>query len=394
MEIYFDNAASTSLDPEVLDAMIPYLLNHYGNPSSAHYSGRKVRETIEESRAKIAQILNTSASEIYFTSGATEANNIAISGVVKTFEVKHLITSKIEHKAVLQTFGQYSQESEISVDFVNVNSTGQLNYEHLESLLYHNPETFVSLMHVNNEIGNINDIQRIGHLVRKYDGFFHSDTTQSIGKYNFNLKELEIDYLVGAAHKFHGPKGVGFIYINKYKRLQPHIYGGAQERGTRGGTENVAGIVGLAKALEIAYKDLRENSNYIKHLKSYLIQRLKNSAISGITFNGQSESDEESSYVIVNVAFPHLGRGGSLINQLDDRGIAVSGGSACSNLISSGSHVLKSLQRNLDKENVRFSLSKLSTIQEIDEVVSTIESVYFAHSESVSYSQKTNIVFA
>jgi cysteine desulfurase len=393
MEIYCDNAASTAIDPEVLDAMIPFLLNHYGNPSSGHYSGRKAKDAIEDSRSKIAQLFNTSPSEIYFTSGATEANNIAISGVVKTFEVKHLITSKIEHKAVLQTFGQYSQASEISVDFVNINSFGQLNFEHLESLLYQNPESFVSLMHINNEIGNINDIQRIGHLVRYYDGFFHSDTTQSIGKYNFNLKELEIDYLVGAAHKIHGPKGVGFIYINKYKRLQPHIYGGAQERGTRGGTENVAGIVGLAKALEIAYKNLQENSNYIKHLKSYLIQQLKNSAIAGISFNGQSESDEESSYAIINVAFPYLGRGGSLIKQLDERGIAVSGGSACSNLTSSGSHVLKSLQRNLDKENVRFSLSKFSTVQEIDEMISIIESIYFTHSESVSYCQKSNIVF-
>jgi cysteine desulfurase len=391
MEIYCDNAATTALAPEVLEAMIPFLTNHYGNPSSSHYLGRKVKDAIEESRHTVATLLNTSPSEIYFTSGATEANNIAISGVVKTFEVKHLLTSKLEHKAVLQTFGQYSQASEIVVDFVNFDSSGQLNLEHLESLLYQNTKTLVSLMHINNEIGNINNMQRIGHLVRQYDGFFHSDTTQSIGKYHINLQELAVDYLVGAAHKFHGPKGVGFIYINKYKRLQPHIYGGAQERGTRGGTENVAGIVGLAKALEIAYRDLRENTNYIKHLKSYLIQRLKNSAVSGISFNGQSE--DESSYAIINAAFPHLGRGGSLINQLDERGIAVSGGSACSNLTSAGSHVLKALQRNLDKENVRFSLSKFSTINEIDDIIATIESIYFAHSESVSYTQKSNIVF-
>ena len=389
MEIYCDNAASTTLDPEVLDAMIPFLTSHYGNPSSSHYAGRQVKEAVEESRTKIATLLNASPTEIYFTSGATEANNMVINGVVKTFEVQHLVTSKIEHKAVLQTFGQYSQDSTISVDFVQVNANAQLDFNHLETLLRHKPETFVSLMHVNNETGTIHDIQRIGALVRQYDGFFHSDTTQSIGKYPFDLNALEIDYLVGSGHKFHGPKGVGFVYINKYRRLQPHIYGGAQEKGTRGGTENVAGIVGLAKALEIAYNKLHENRNYISYLKLYLIQRLQNSTVKGITFNGLSDSEEASSYTIVNAAFPHISRGGSLINQLDAKGIAVSGGSACSNLVSSGSHVLKVLQPYSDKEVVRFSLSKYSTQKELETIVATIEAIYASHNEPLSY--KRNI---
>jgi cysteine desulfurase len=376
MEIYCDNAATTALDPEVFSAMIPFLTSQYGNPSSSHSFGRKAKEAVEESRATVAKLLNASSADIIFTSGATEANNLAITGAVKTFEIKNVLTSKLEHKAVLQTLGQYSQEREISVDFINFDSKGRIDYDDLENQLRHRPQALVSLMHVNNEIGNINDIQRIGHLVKKYDGIFHSDTTQSMGKYPINLQELEIDYLVGSSHKFHGPKGVGFIYLNKYRRVQPHIYGGAQERGTRGGTENVAGIVGLAKALEIAYRGLQEYRNHVSYLKSYFIEKLKNSAVGDISFNGISDSEIDSAYGIVNVAFQNLRKSDPLVNLLDQKGIAVSGGSACSNLTSVGSHVLKVLQRNLDKENVRFSFSKFSTVKEIHAIIETIENIY------------------
>ncbi len=376
MEIYCDNAATTALDLEVLDAMIPYLTNHFGNPSSSHQVGRKAREAVEESRKTIANLLNASASDIFFTSGATEANNLALTGAIKTYELRQVVTSRIEHKAVLQTLGQFNQPNEVEVNFVKLDAKGNINYEQLEKRLSINPQTLVSLMHANNEIGNLNDIERIGEICKKYDAIFHSDTTQTIGKYQFDLQQLKVDYLVGSSHKFHGPKGVGFIYINKYKKIKPHIYGGAQEKGTRGGTENVAGIVGMAKALEIAYRDLKEHQNYIAFLKSKMVSNLKALFQDEISFNGESESSQNSISNILNVAFPRLHKGGVLVNRLDALGIAVSGGSACSNLTNVGSHVLKVLDRNLDKDSVRFSFSKYTTPQEIDAILKAIVEIY------------------
>lgn len=376
MEIYCDNAATTALDLEVLDAMIPYLTNHFGNPSSSHQIGRKAREAVEESRKTIANLLNASASDIFFTSGATEANNLALTGAIKTYELRQVVTSRIEHKAVLQTLGQFNQPNEVEVNFVKLDAKGNINYEQLEKRLSINPQTLVSLMHANNEIGNLNNIERIGEICKKYDAIFHSDTTQTIGKYQFDLQQLKVDYLVGSSHKFHGPKGVGFIYINKYKKIKPHIYGGAQEKGTRGGTENVAGIVGMAKALEIAYRDLKEHQNYIAFLKSKMVSNLKTLFQDEISFNGESESSQNSISNILNVAFPRLHKGGVLVNRLDAMGIAVSGGSACSNLTNVGSHVLKVLDRNLDKDSVRFSFSKYTTPQEIDAILKAIVDIY------------------
>jgi len=376
MEIYFDNAATTALDPEVLNAMIPYLTNQYGNPSSSHALGQKAREAVEESRQTVASLLNASPSDIFFTSGATEANNIALSGAIRTYDISHAITSRLEHKAVLQTLGQYSQEGELDVSFVKIDSKGNIDFEYLENLLKFNAQSIVSLMHVNNEIGNLTDLKALSALVKYYDGIFHSDTTQSIGKYRIDLQEFDIDYLVGSSHKFHGPKGVGFIYINKYKKVRPLIYGGAQERGTRGGTENVAGIVGLAKALEISYRDLEKNHNHISYLKSFFIELLTNGPIKNIRFNGESFAEDKSSYSIVNVAFPHLKHGGSLLDKLAQLEIYVSGGSACSNLTQSGSHVLKNLKVHLDRDNVRFSFSKHNTPQDIRHVVKVLNQIY------------------
>ena len=376
MEIYCDNAATTALDLEVLDTMIPYLTNHFGNPSSSHAIGRKAREAVEESRQKIAGLLNASENDIFFTSGATEANNLALSGAIKTYEIKHVITSRLEHKAVLQTLGQYSQNNELEIDFVKIDSRGNIDLNQFEWLLKNNHQTLVSLMHANNEIGNFNDIVKIGEICKKYDAIFHSDTTQTIGKYRFDIKKLNVDYIVGSSHKFHGPKGVGFIYINKYRKIQPHIYGGAQERGTRGGTENVAGIVGMAKALEIAYRDLEEYHNYVAFLKSKMSTTLCDLFGDEISFNGESDSPTNSLPNILNVAFPHLKKGGVLVNRLDALGIAVSGGSACSNLTNNGSHVLKTLNRNLDKDSVRFSFSKSNTPKEIDLIIKTIVDIY------------------
>lgn len=376
MEIYCDNAATTSLDLEVLDTMIPYLTNHYGNPSSSHGIGRKAREAVEESRQKIASLLNVSENDIFFTSGATEANNLALSGAIKTYDIKNVITSKLEHKAVLQTLGQYSQQNDLETDFVKLDSKGNIDFEQLEWLLKNNQQTLVSLMHGNNEIGNLTDIKKIGEVCKKYDAIFHSDTTQTVGKQRFDVKKLYIDYIVGSSHKFHGPKGVGFIYINKYRKIQPHIYGGAQERGTRGGTENVAGVVGMAKALEIAYRNLQEYQNYVAFLKSKLIMALQDLFGDEISFNGESDSVGNSLPNILNVAFPNLKKGGVLVNRLDALGIAVSGGSACSNLTNNGSHVLKTLNRNLDKDSVRFSFCKYNTPKEIDLIVKAIVDIY------------------
>jgi cysteine desulfurase len=376
MEIYCDSAATTALDLEVLDTMIPYLTNHFGNPSSSHVVGRKAREAVEDARETIAGLLNASVNDIFFTSGATEANNLALSGAIKTYELRKAITSKIEHKAVLQTLGQFNQTNELEVNFVPLDNKGNINYEQFAKILNKQPQALVSLMHANNEIGNLNDIELIAELCKKSDAVFHSDTTQTIGKYKFNLQKLKVDYIVGSSHKFHGPKGVGFIYINKYRKVKPHIYGGAQERGTRGGTENVAGIVGMAKALEIAYRDLDEHQNYIAYLKSIMIASLKGLFQDEISFNGESDSTEASLNNILNVAFPRLNKGGVLVNRLDELGIAVSGGSACSNLTNIGSHVLKSLDRNLNKDSVRFSFSKYNTTHEVDAIIKTIVDIY------------------
>ncbi|MEA5426581.1 cysteine desulfurase family protein [Arcicella lustrica] len=376
MEIYCDNAATTSLDLEVLDTMIPYLTNHFGNPSSSHAIGRKAREAVEEARHKIAKLLNASENDIFFTSGATEANNLAISGAIKTYEVRNVITSRLEHKAVLQTLGQYSQHNDLEIDFVRLDNRGNVDFEQFEWLLKNNQQTLVSLMHGNNEIGNLTDIKKIGEICKKYDAIFHSDTTQTIGKHRFDVTKLYIDYIVGSSHKFHGPKGVGFIYINKYRKIQPHIYGGAQERGTRGGTENVAGIVGMAKALEIAYRNLEEYENYVAFLKSKMITALHDLFGDEISFNGESDSTTDSLPNILNVAFPNLKKGGVLVNRLDALGIAVSGGSACSNLTNNGSHVLKTLNRNLDKDSVRFSFCKYNTPAEIDLIIKAIVDIY------------------
>ncbi|MFC0181648.1 cysteine desulfurase [Pseudarcicella hirudinis] len=376
MEIYCDSAATTALDPEVLDAMLPYLTRHYGNASSSHKFGKKAKDALEESRQTVADLLNVSSEDIFFTSGATEADNLAISGSIRTYDIQHVITSRIEHKAVLQILGQYSQEENLKVSFVKLDNKGNPDLSHLEELLNENPLSLVSLMHGNNEIGNLNNLAYISNLCQEYEAVFHSDTTQSIGKYRYNLKNLPLDFMVGSAHKFHGPKGAGFIYINKYRRIKPHILGGAQERGTRGGTENIAGIVGLAKALSLAYENFEKNQDYVLSLKRYFLNSLKNSGIADISFNGESDSPDKSLGNILSVAFPGLHTGGSLVSRLDAYDIAVSGGSACSNLLNAGSHVLRALQRNLDKDNVRFSFSRYNTFSEVDHIVSVIQEVY------------------
>ncbi|SKB74959.1 cysteine desulfurase family protein [Dyadobacter psychrophilus] len=373
MEIYCDNAATTALDPEVIEAILPFFTASFGNPSSTHWAGRKVKDAIDGARKTVAKVLNASPDEIYFTSGATEAINLAISGVIRAYDINHVVTSKIEHKAVLQTILQHEKSGDIETSFVKLDERGNVDLYHLENLLRANPRTLISLMHGNNEIGNLTDIQAISKLAQRYNSIFFTDTTQTIGKQWFDLSQTPIDFLVGSAHKFHGPKGTGFIYINKKHRIEAQIFGGGQEKGQRGGTENVTGIVGLAKALEVAYRDLDANHSKISKLKQYMVSKLAISGVHSICYNGESHSLENSLVNILNVSFPCLAVG-SLVKSLDNLGIAVSGGSACSS--QGSSHVITALPCQKDKENVRFSFSKFNTFDEIDHIVQAIAGIY------------------
>ena len=388
MEIYCDNAATTALDPEVIEAILPFFTASFGNPSSTHWAGRKVKDAIDKARSTVAKILNASENEIYFISGATEAINLAIAGVIRTYDINHVVTSRIEHKAVLQTILQHEKSGDIETSFVKLDERGNVDLYHLENLLRANPRTLISLMHGNNEIGNLTDIQAISKLAQRYNSIFFTDTTQTIGKQWFDLSQTPIDFLVGSAHKFHGPKGTGFIYINKKHRIEAQIFGGGQEKGQRGGTENVTGIVGLAKALEVAYRDLDANHSRVSKLKQYLVSKLAISGVQGICYNGESHSLENSLVNILNVSFPCLSAG-SLVKSLDNLGIAVSGGSACSS--QGSSHVISALPCQKDKENVRFSFSKFNTLDEIDHIVQAIAGFY--HVAPVSQKKQSRFQF-
>lgn len=365
MRVYLDNAATTAIDKEVWEAMSPYFLEFVGNPSSIHSHGREVRSAIEKSRKKIAALLNTSPSEIFFTSGGTEADNTAICSSVETMGIQHAISSKAEHHAVLHTLEALAKKGTIKLSFVNLDKKGNLDMNHLEELLSKNPQSLVSLMHANNEIGNIYDINAIGSLCRDYSAIFHSDTVQSMGHYIHNLSNEIPDFLVGAAHKFHGPKGAGFLYINHRNKLKPLIHGGSQERNMRGGTENIAGIVGLAKALEIAYRDMDADRKYIEGLKKRMIASLKD-RIPGVSFNGESENLDKSLYTVLNVSLPESDDNDMLLFGLDIKKISVSGGSACTSGTDIGSHVLTAIGANPKRGAIRFSFSKFTTVEEID----------------------------
>lgn len=375
MSIYLDNAATTPLDPEVFEAMKPFLLQDFGNPSSTHSHGRKVRSAIEMARKRIAEILNCTPGEIIFTSGGTEADNAILMSSVKTYGIRHAISSSIEHHAVSHTLELMAKEDAIELHNVKLDDEGNVDYGDLERLLQQYPGSLVSLMHANNEIGNLLDIVRVGELVDQYKGYFHSDTVQSIGHYRHDLKKLKIHAMTAAAHKFHGPKGVGFMYINKDKKIQPFVHGGAQERGVRGGTENTSGIIGLAKAMEIAYNELDEQTNYIRGLKSRMISLLKES-IPGVTFNGQSGDIDNSLYTVLNVSFPESEENEMLLFNLDLEGISASGGSACSSGASTGSHVLNALYPGSKRGAVRFSFSKFTKPEEIDYTVEKLAQLF------------------
>lgn len=374
MRIYLDNAATTPLDPEVFEAMRPFMLEDFGNPSSTHAHGRKVRAAIESSRKKIAELLNCTPGEVIFTSGGTEADNAIIVSGVQTYGIKHAISTPIEHHAVTHTLETLDKKGTIQLHHVSLDANGHVDIAHLEELLKKHPNALISLMHANNEIGNLLDIRRVGELADQYHAFFHSDTVQTMGHYPHNMKELHVCGMTAAAHKFHGPKGVGFMYIRKDRKIEQFIHGGAQERNMRGGTENVYGIIGIAKALEISYREMAEHESHAKKLKARMIEKLK-ANIPGVSFNGDSANLERSLYTVLNVSLPEAEENDMLLFNLDLQGISASGGSACSSGATTGSHVLGALYPNSKRGAVRFSFSKYNTEQDIDVAVEKLSSL-------------------
>ncbi|PZF73740.1 cysteine desulfurase family protein [Taibaiella soli] len=371
--IYFDNAATTALAPEVLEAMMPFLTEKFGNPSSIYSYGRESKMAIEAARKTVARILNCNPGEIFFTSGGTESSNTAINASVNDLGCKHIITSPIEHHATLHTVENLEKKGIVRLSIVKLTDKGHIDMADLESLLANSPEkTLVTLMHANNEVGNILDIQAVGELCKKYDAIFHSDTVQTVGHYPFDLKNTYVHFINGAGHKFHGPKGVGILYVNENIQIKPLINGGSQERNMRAGTENLYGIVGFAKALEMATEHYNNDSEYIRGLKSYMAEQLTHT-FAGVSCNG--DTNGRSLYTVLNVSFPKTDKTDMLLFNLDMAGICVSGGSACSSGASSVSHVIKALYNGKSETMVpiRFSFSKQNTKEEVDAVIEKLK---------------------
>jgi cysteine desulfurase len=375
MKVYLDNAATTQIDPEVIEVMLPILNNGFGNPSSIHSFGRESRSLIEKARKNVARHLNCTPGEIFFTSGGTEADNMAIRCGMIDLGINHAITSKIEHHAVGHTLEDLASKGLIKLSYVNLDDKGNVDLEHLDELLKTNQRSFVSLMHANNEIGNLLSLEKVADICEKYDAIFHSDTVQTMAHYTFDLKTINIHFITGAAHKFHGPKGNGFLYINENVKIKPLIYGGGQERNMRAGTENVYGIVGLSKAMDVSYSDLYEHRKHIESLKTRMIEGLKKS-IPGVEFNGESANIEKSLYTVLNVMFPQTDIGEMLFYNLDILGIASSGGSACSSGSNLGSHVLRNIGADMTRPSLRFSFSKFNTEEEIDYTINQLKSLF------------------
>jgi cysteine desulfurase len=374
MKVYFDNAATTRIHPEVIKVMADVMENHYGNPSSIHSFGRQTKSLLENARKSVARNLNTAPGNIFFTSGGTEANNMAIRCSVCDYDIKHAVTSPLEHHAVLHTLEDLEKKGEIRLSLVKVDDEGHIDMEHLEELLSSNPRTLVSLMNANNEIGTVTDINRVGEICRKYDAIFHSDTVQTMGHFRHNLAALPVDFITGAAHKFHGPKGVGFLYINLDRvKISPYITGGAQERNMRGGTENIIGIVGLAKALDIAYSNMDNDSASVRALKDHMVTELRKE-LPGVAFNGDIGPD--SLYTVLNVSLPPTDLAETLLFNLDMAIIAASEGSACSSGSNVGSHVLTALGADPDRPAIRFSFSSFNTMDEIDYAVGKLKELF------------------
>ncbi len=371
MNVYFDNAATTPMDKTVLEKMLPYLENGFGNPSSIHKKGREIKSVIEKCRSKIASLLSCEPGEIFFTSGGTEADNMFILNTAIEKKLDTIITSKLEHHAVLHCCEYLERSYKKNIKFVDSDDKGVIDLDHLESLMKSSPNSLVTIMHGNNEIGNLNDIKKISRICEQYETIFHSDTVQTVGHYNLNLNDLNIHGIVGSAHKFHGPKGVGFLYLNNKHKISPFIHGGAQERNMRGGTENVYGIVGLAEALELSITNMADHAKKVSNLKKYMIEKLTH-AVDGIKFNGQSSDLNNSLYTVLNVSIPNMNDQQMFLFNLDINNIAASAGSACTSGSEVGSHVLAQIKKNKGHVSVRFSFSKMNSKEEVDYTVDKV----------------------
>jgi cysteine desulfurase len=371
MNVYFDNAATTPISKKVLDKMIPYMEDGFGNPSSIHKRGREIKSVIEKSRSKVADILSCEPGEIFFTSGGTEADNMFIINTVLEKKIDTVITSKVEHHAVLHCCDYLNKTQNINIKYVSINDNGEVDLDDLEKITSNNKNSLVSLMHGNNEIGNINDLKTISKICEKNNVVFHSDTVQTVGHYAIDLNKINIQGIVGSAHKFHGPKGIGFLYLNNKHKISPFIHGGAQERNMRGGTENVYGIVGLSEALTLAYENMATHKEKIIELKSHMIESLRQK-VKGVKFNGLSSDLDNSLYTVLNASIPNVEDQQMFLFNLDINNIAASAGSACSSGSDSGSHVLKEIKTEEGFVNVRFSFSKYNSIEEVDYVINKI----------------------
>ena len=372
--VYFDNAATTPIDPEVADLMCELLKEKFGNPSSIHSYGRESRAIIERSRKQVASFLNVSPSEIFFTGGGTEADNMAIKCSVRDLGIERIISSPIEHHAVLYTVEELEREKKVQLDLLKINSKGYVDMDHLRELLgASTKKTLVSLMHANNEIGNMISLEEVGELCAEYGALFHSDTVQTMSHYRMDFSKLKVHFATSSAHKFHGPKGIGFLYINKDIAIKPMILGGSQERNMRAGTENVYGIAALAKAMEIAYRDMEEHQKHVQGIKSYMIQKLEE-LFPEIEFNGDPKGN--SLYTVLNVSFPSSEMNEMFLYNLDIEGVAASGGSACSSGSNVGSHVLNSLGKTSEGPAIRFSFSRNNTKEDVDYAVSVLKELY------------------
>jgi cysteine desulfurase len=352
--------------------MLPFLTDHFGNPSSIHSYGRKTKAAIEKARKVVASAINASTAEVFFTSCGTESNNTIIKKSVSDLGVKRIISSTIEHHCVLHSV-ERAHENGVSLDFVQLNTFGEPSYEHLEELLKASSEkTLVSLMHSNNEIGTLLDLKRVSDLCQQYGAYFHTDSVQTIGYYPLDVQEIKIHFLSGSAHKFYGPKGVGFVYISSDAMLKPFMDGGSQERNMRAGTENIYGIVGLGKALELSLSQMEANRNSITALKNYMISQL-NKELPDVAYNGYT--DERGHYKVLSISIPITSKSEMLLFNLDIAGIAASGGSACTSGTDIGSHVLEGIKADPNRKTVRFSFSKNNTKEEIDYVVEELKKI-------------------
>ncbi len=369
--IYFDNAATTALDPQVLEAMMPFLTEKFGNPSSIYSYGREGRLAIETARKTVAKILNAHPAEIFFTSGGTESTNTAIHAAVRDLGCRHIISSSIEHHATLHTIEHLHKKGEAALSYVKLLPDGHVDLDDLKELLSKSTEKcLVTLMHANNEIGNILDIHAVGNLCKQFGAIFHSDTVQTVGHFPFDLRNTPVHFINGAAHKFHGPKGVGILYINENVKINPYIHGGSQERNMRAGTENIYGIVGFAKALELATKNHEKDSAYINDIRMYMMQQLQEH-IGNISFNGDVTG--KSLYTVLNVAIPKTEKSEMILFNLDINNICASGGSACTSGADQGSHVIRSIKNNPNEIAIRFSFSTHNTKEEVDVVVEKLK---------------------